>query len=485
MYKAQFELEAITPIFMRGADQSQAEIRASSIKGLMRWWFRALVGSYFGDDVEGLRKAEEYVFGSTKRRSKVVVEVKSPKPRKFDYDIKDIKFDFRKRRLRPVVYPKIREVNNQDQQVGLPSYLFFSVKMLIDELAKTTLENVLAERGIRNEFKDEKQMRKILSKKGLSYPDDVNRVFREKFDENVLEYYPHGENFEICVGSYDILAFKLAIASLWFLSNYGGIGFRSRRGAGSILVTEIKKVQPQEFKKEIEELFGYTWKELTNASKFWQDSIQEIYKIYGSKKENQLLYPTIESIIVLEKDGYENHLEALEDLEKAYAGVLNKSRYRYENGVRFVFADRKGFSHKIIGNFKNLNNVTDVETSERRFYFGLPLIYANWSVQVLGYNVKNPREPYTRRASSVILTVKKREERYIPLVVIVPYQFLPKHDGRLVLSKGKIGKKTIRILKEKDSQPPDNKWFIQWLERDVVREFENRGFVKVYPMGGE
>lgn len=64
MYSATFTLEAITPVFMRGANQSKAEIRAASIKGLMRWWFRALSGSYFGDDIKGLREAEGKVFGS-------------------------------------------------------------------------------------------------------------------------------------------------------------------------------------------------------------------------------------------------------------------------------------------------------------------------------------------------------------------------------------------------------------------------------------
>jgi len=77
MYGATFDLEAITPIFMRGADQTKAEIRVSSIKGLMRWWFRALAGNYFGDDVVSLRRVEEYVFGSTGGRSRVVVEVET------------------------------------------------------------------------------------------------------------------------------------------------------------------------------------------------------------------------------------------------------------------------------------------------------------------------------------------------------------------------------------------------------------------------
>ncbi len=40
-----FHLELITPCFCAGADQSRAEIRAPSIRGQLRWWFRALGGT--------------------------------------------------------------------------------------------------------------------------------------------------------------------------------------------------------------------------------------------------------------------------------------------------------------------------------------------------------------------------------------------------------------------------------------------------------
>jgi len=75
MFKAEFELEAITPLFMRGADQRQAEIRAPSIKGLMRWWFRALAGNYFGRDIAGLKRFEERFFGGVGSKSRVTIEV--------------------------------------------------------------------------------------------------------------------------------------------------------------------------------------------------------------------------------------------------------------------------------------------------------------------------------------------------------------------------------------------------------------------------
>lgn len=47
-------VEIITPCFCGGADQSKAEIRASSIRGELRWWFRVL---------GGLKEDEQNVFG--------------------------------------------------------------------------------------------------------------------------------------------------------------------------------------------------------------------------------------------------------------------------------------------------------------------------------------------------------------------------------------------------------------------------------------
>ena len=47
-------LEFITPCFCAGADQARAEVRAPSIRGELRWWFRALGGS---------RQEERMLFG--------------------------------------------------------------------------------------------------------------------------------------------------------------------------------------------------------------------------------------------------------------------------------------------------------------------------------------------------------------------------------------------------------------------------------------
>jgi len=50
-----FDFELITPCFCAGANQAIAEIRAPSIRGQLRWWFRALGGN---------AKDEAFLFGS-------------------------------------------------------------------------------------------------------------------------------------------------------------------------------------------------------------------------------------------------------------------------------------------------------------------------------------------------------------------------------------------------------------------------------------
>ncbi len=56
-----FEIETITPMFLSGADQGKAELRAASIKGLLRYWWRALHPT---SNIDVLRQKESSIFGS-------------------------------------------------------------------------------------------------------------------------------------------------------------------------------------------------------------------------------------------------------------------------------------------------------------------------------------------------------------------------------------------------------------------------------------
>lgn len=63
MEKITFELEAVTPMFISGADQNDPpEFRPPSIKGLLRFWYRAIYPNSY-------KTNENRLFGSTENRS--------------------------------------------------------------------------------------------------------------------------------------------------------------------------------------------------------------------------------------------------------------------------------------------------------------------------------------------------------------------------------------------------------------------------------
>ena len=54
----------VTPMFCGGADQTKAELRLPSFKGVLRFWWRALAWSRYGGDIEEVGKQEDEIFGS-------------------------------------------------------------------------------------------------------------------------------------------------------------------------------------------------------------------------------------------------------------------------------------------------------------------------------------------------------------------------------------------------------------------------------------
>lgn len=72
--KLEFECEVITPMFLSGANQNECELRPASIKGALRFWWRAICGINYGD-LEELKKAESDLFGSTEKKSKLKIQI--------------------------------------------------------------------------------------------------------------------------------------------------------------------------------------------------------------------------------------------------------------------------------------------------------------------------------------------------------------------------------------------------------------------------
>jgi len=67
--RMEFDVEVITPMFLGGADQKTAELRSASLKGLLRFWWRAASRI---EDAVALREKENHIFGSAETNKSCV-----------------------------------------------------------------------------------------------------------------------------------------------------------------------------------------------------------------------------------------------------------------------------------------------------------------------------------------------------------------------------------------------------------------------------
>lgn len=73
---ANFEIEILTPLFLGGAQQdTDVELRPASVRGAMRFWYRALYAGIHGDDGRALQHAEGELFGDTTAASHIIVKL--------------------------------------------------------------------------------------------------------------------------------------------------------------------------------------------------------------------------------------------------------------------------------------------------------------------------------------------------------------------------------------------------------------------------
>jgi CRISPR-associated protein Cmr1 len=72
--RIEIEVEFVTPCFLGGADnKTTAEWRGPSIRGQLRWWFRAVAGGECGGALPKVAQAEAALFGTTNARSMLQV----------------------------------------------------------------------------------------------------------------------------------------------------------------------------------------------------------------------------------------------------------------------------------------------------------------------------------------------------------------------------------------------------------------------------
>jgi CRISPR-associated protein Cmr1 len=189
MQTLQVRLETVTPLFLGGADpRGSPEIRVPSIRGALRYWLRAALGPLAHDD---LKRAEARVFGDTSQASAVIIRARSDAQPFHYFETRDVP-DSRN--------PEQMRKEYVHREVRATAYLFFSLTE---------------------------------SKRGAK---DARRC------------YPSGEEIELELlnRGRDALAWERACGALWLWLRLGGLGARSRRGAGALQPLVLQE-EPEEW----------------------------------------------------------------------------------------------------------------------------------------------------------------------------------------------------------------------------------------------
>jgi CRISPR-associated protein Cmr1 len=178
-----YEGEVITPMFSAGANPNQAELRATSLKGVLRFWWRTLNGQL---PIQVLHEEEAKLFGSAGQgQGKLRIKV-------IDNQLKASKEPFPKP-------PTQDESKREAFTINILDYLAYGTQK-----AKKFIKEYL-EPG---QF----QVR-------LSYPPEIESAINN---------------------------------SLYMLSNFGGLGARSRNGYGSLSFNSPNfSMPPAEFLKSL------------------------------------------------------------------------------------------------------------------------------------------------------------------------------------------------------------------------------------------
>lgn len=201
MKSIKFTLETITPLFIAGADGRTPELRPPSIKGMMRFWWRAYKYAQLsllpqGKRIEKLYELEGEIFGSSSKGG-----------RKSSFSIRIIP--------KGVNLPTFNKFPTHNIQVSTSKGKTFSINIL-EYMAYGTCEYV---RGQGNKF-----VRPYLDI-GIKFEVFLT-VFNDEYKQDILE-------------------------SLYFWSAFGSLGAKARNGFGNFIVIDRKSVF-----SEINELFG-------------------------------------------------------------------------------------------------------------------------------------------------------------------------------------------------------------------------------------
>ena len=301
MNEITLEVETITPLFIAGANQRNIEnegLRVPSLRGLLRWWFRALAGGYVGDDITSLKKTENGIFGSTNSKSKISLRTSCEN-------------------LPSQITKECRSWDEAIVWSDYVDYLFFSCL-------------------------DKRRVRRSGTIRVVSRP-----------------YYPEKSQFRIFIcGSENEL--KVTIASLWALIYLGSVGFRARRGCGCFKVKDVKgnTFGLNFICKNLNKFEEFLKNNIEIALNLVGELFKSKHHINPASIPKYTMLTPYNSALFIKKINRKNWISALNEIGRWYLG--QKRGRKFVGGFRMNLADYD-FSHAIRDAYQEGHIISDRE----------------------------------------------------------------------------------------------------------------------------
>ena len=374
----------VTPLFCAGSDPDRPELRVPSFKGVLRYWWRALAWSRCGADLETIRQQEDALFGSAGGgQARVSMRLAL-----------DLASDHQQRDLR---VRQSRHGSDSSPQ-----------RVLKDEVLKVLGQGVVGD-GAR--YLGYGVMKAFGSQKG-----QVTRsCFQAPFNFTVLM---RGRKLNETM----VTSLKDALIAL---GTIGGMGAKSRKGYGSLVIQSLR-VDGAEYWKPPQSLRG----------------LGDVIRTFR-RGDSKRTFPEFTALSQSSR-----HVLLSSDMSEPL-GMLDLVGREM---VRFRSWGHKG---KVLGtveserNFKPDHDLMRKEYRENhpeRIAFGLPHNY--------GREKERQVEPYDdaldRRASPLFIHIHECGSMPVAVLSFLPSQFLPK-DSK--------GKSYISVGRSKVAQRPEDELY--------------------------
>ena len=370
----------VTPLFCAGADSKTPEVRLSSIKGVLRYWWRALAWSRFGGDLNVVRREEDRLFGSAGGgQSRVLMRWASP-PEPM-----------------PIPVNEVLKVRAGGEVVGDGArYLGYGVMEAFPRKNKRTDQRTAA--------------------------GQLTRACLAPFD------------FTVQMGGRDLNDQELTSLrdSLVALGILGGLGAKSRKGYGSLVLRDLRVNGQARWRTP------RSMDELRSAITALRPGPSDDDDGSGSLPEFTAL--SSEARHVLLSSGSTEPLELL--------NLVGRELIRFRSWGR---------AGKILGgqdsekNFRYDHDLMKLDPHQRRNHprriaFGLPHNYGKPKHQQV-----EPADGLDRRASPLFIHIHACGDRPVAIVSFLPARFLP--------SRPPANRATISVGGQRVSQAPEEELY--------------------------